>query len=253
MILCLRPEPDSSEDVTELTRLDIEALPLPMLTISYTGGQDEQLCRPDIADVYQGLVITSKQASRFLSAQTETRPQLARLPVWCVGRGSAEILRQSGYQLAYTGSGTARDLATAISQQALAEDGPFLWLSGRDIHVDIGACLADTQISVDRLVIYQADAATPDREAVYDYLTSGGPVAAVVFSARTLMRFDSWLDEQAPLANKEQITILAASPALAEQARQAGFAVRQAARPDRQTVLQLCQDWSDQQINKTLS
>ena len=136
-------------------------------------------CAARISLIFIRLVITSKQASRFLSAQTEMRPQLARLPVWCVGRGSAEILRQSGYQLAYTGSGTARDLATAISQQALAEDGPFLWLSGRDIHVDIGACLADTQISVDRLVIYQADAATPDREAVYDYLTSASCRAGV--------------------------------------------------------------------------
>ena len=244
MILCLRPEPDCTADVTELNRLGLDALPLPMLTIRYSDRPDEQLRRADRADVYQGVVITSKQASRYLSAQAATLPQLARLPVWCIGEGSAEALRQNGFRLAYTGSGSARDLAAAISQQASSGDGPFLWLSGRDIHVDIGACLAPSQIAVDRLIIYQADAATPPRTAVLDCLTSGGPVAAMVFSARTLNLFDSWLDDKVPHASKQQITILAASTALAEQARLAGFTVRQAARPDRQAVLQLCQDWS---------
>lgn len=246
MILCLRPEPDCLEDVTELTRLGIEALPLPMLTIRYSDRLAEQLRRPDNAAAYQGLVITSKQASRYLSAQAETLPWLARLPVWCVGGGSAEGLHQSGYQLAFTGTGTARDLAAVISQRATAGDGPLLWLSGRDIHFDMVAALAQAQISVDRIIVYQADAATPPDTAVHDHLASGRPVAAMVFSARTLTGFDSWLGEQAAFADRKHITILAASAALAEQADLAGFTAQQAARPDRQAVLQLCQDWSNQ-------
>lgn len=246
MILCLRPEPDCTADVTELRARGINALPLPMLTIHYSGTATEQISHHENIAGYQGVVITSKQASRYLSAQAGQLTQLAGLPFWCVGKGSAEILRPGGYQLAFTGTGTARDLADAISQRVPAGDGPLLWLSGRDIHFDIGAALAQAQISVDRLIIYQADAATPSGVAVQDQLASGKPVAAMVFSARTLSRFDSWLREQMAFVHRNEITILAASAALAEQARLAGFAVCQAKRPDRHAVLQLCQDWSDQ-------
>lgn len=242
MIICLRPQPDCAADISDLTALGIDALPLPMLTISYHTDTLEQLSRPDVAEGHQGLVITSKQASRALCAHADQLSDLKRLPVWCVGTASADQLSQNGYHLIHTGTGTARALAGAISQRAVAEDGSFLWLSGRDIHTDIGAFLAPAQIAVDRRILYQADPASPPAEAVCTWLASGGPVAAMVFSARTLTRFGLWLDGHAPQLIRTRITILAASAALAEQARIAGFTALQARHPDRASMLALCQD-----------
>lgn len=246
MIICLRPQPDCDADVTALKAMGIDAVSLPMLTIRYVDGLNQQLCRSDLFQAYQGIVITSKQASRYLCAEAEALTELARLPIWCIGEGSADSLHQHGYQLAYIGKDGARDLVDAVSQRASASDGPLLWLSGRDIHTDICACLTDQGFVVQRLIMYQAEAAHPSGDKVHDRLVSGEPVAAAVFSARTLTSFDSWLSDQLPLIDKQKITILAASPALAAQARNAGFAVRQAARPDRPALLALCQNWSQQ-------
>lgn len=249
MIICLRPQPDCDADVSALAARNIEAVALPMLTISYHRERPEQLSRAELAASGQGLLITSKQASRWLSAHAEELDYLRRLPVWCVGAGSAESLRQAGFQLAFEGRGSAADLAEEVGRRATASAGPFFWLSGRDIHVDIGACLAQTGIAVDRLIIYQADPVFPSGRPVQDRLDSGGQAAAMVFSARTLIQFDLWLAEQAGITDRSQITILAASPALADQARAAGFKVLQAARPDRTALLGLCRDWADQIIS----
>ena len=248
MIICLRPQPDCDADVAELTSRAVQAVALPMLQITYLSAPPVLLTSADQHSSYQGIIITSKQASRYLAAHANTSSKLSCLPVWCVGSGSADILRQAGSKIVYEGEGNAADLADQICQQGAV--GPFLWLSGRDIHLDIMARLKAQGIAVHRQVVYHTDGLLTPYQAVQDHLLSSKPAAVIVFSARTLAQFQVWLAEYVPTAKLAQLTVLAASAGLAENARAAGYPALQSDNPSRQAVLQLSVDWFQQKFSK---
>ena len=77
--------------------------------------------------------------------------------------------------------------------------------------------------------------------------------AVIIFSARTLEQFQLWLAEYVPTAKPTQLTVLAASAGLAEQARAVGYQAFEADSPDRQAVLQLSVDWFHQKFFKKSS
>ena len=248
MIICLRPQPDCDADVAELTRRAVQSVALPMLQVAYLSGPSVLLSSADQSGDYQGIIITSKHASRYLADQPDASSELRCLPVWCVGSGSANILRQAGFAIAYTGKGNAADLADQVYQQRVA--GPFLWLSGRDVHLDMTARLKAQGIMVKRQVVYRADGLLTPYQVVQDHLLSEQPAAIIVFSARTLEQFQLWLAEFVPTAKPVQLTVLAASAALAEQARAAGYPAFKADSPDRHAVLQLSVDWFQRKFAK---
>ena len=152
MISCLRPQPDCDADVAELTRRAVQSVALPMLQVAFLSGPPVLFSSADQPGDYQGIIITSKHASRYLADQLDDSSELRCLPIWCVGSGSANILRKAGFAIAYAGKGNAADLADQVCQQRAA--GPFLWLSGRDVHLDIAAHLKAQGITVKRQVVY---------------------------------------------------------------------------------------------------
>ena len=251
MVICLRPQPDCDEDVAELARRAVQAQALPMLKVAYVPVPPVQLRKTNQLAAYQGIIITSKQAARYLLAQLVTSPNLRHLAVWCVGSGSADILRQAGFEIAYAGKGNAADLADQICQQGAS--GPLLWLSGWNIHLDITVRLKEQGIIVNRQVVYHTDELLTSHKAIQGHLLSAQPTAVIVFSARTLVQFQLWLAEYAPKVNSAQMTVLAASAGLAAQARAAGYPALQASSPDRQAVLQLSVDWFLQKFSKNQS
>ena len=219
-----------------------------MLQVAYLSGPPVLFSTADQPGDYQGIIITSKHASRYLADQPDASSELRCLPVWCVGSGSANILRQAGFAIAYAGKGNAADLADQVCQQRVA--GPFLWLSGQDVHLDMTARLKAQGIMVKRQVVYRAERLLTPYQVVQDHLLSEQPAAIIVFSARTLVQFQLWLAEFVPTAKPVQLTVLAASAALAEQARAAGYPAFEADSPDRQAVLQLSVDWFQQNFIK---
>ncbi len=248
MIICLRPQPDCDADVAELTRRSVNSVALPMLQVAYLSRPPVLLSGPDQPGSYQGIIITSKQASRYLAEHVGAFSILRCLPAWCVGSSSADILRQVGFKIAYAGKGSASDLADQICQQRVA--GPLLWLSGQDVHLDIRARLKVHGIAVKRQVVYHADRLLTPYQAVQDHLLSAHPAAVIVFSGRTLEQFHLWMAKYVPTAKPAQVTFLAASASLAEQARAAGYPALQADKHDRETVLQLSVDWFQKKFSK---
>lgn len=251
MIICLRPQPDCDTDVAELTRRAVQAVALPMLQVAYLPAPPTLFSCAGQSDFYKGIIMTSKQASRYLAEHLDTFPELRYLPLWCVGCGSADILRQAGFEIVYAGNGNAADLANQICQQGTV--GPLLWLSGRDVHLDIGARLKAQRISVNRQVVYHTIGLLTPCQVVQEHLLSIKPTALIVFSARTLTQFQLWLAEYVPAAKPAQLTVLAASAGLAKQARAAGYLALQADSPDRQAVLQLSLEWFHKKFSENKS
>ena len=85
MIICLRPQPDCDADVAELTRRAVQSVALPMLQVAYLSGPPVLFSSADQPGDYQGIIITSKHASRYLADQLDASSELRCLPVWCVG------------------------------------------------------------------------------------------------------------------------------------------------------------------------
>ena len=248
MIICLRPQPDCDADVEELTRRAVQSVALPMLQVAYLSAPPVLFSSAGQHSSYKGIIITSKQASRYLVKHVDTSPELRCLPAWCVGSGSANILRQAGFAIAYAGKGNAADLAELVCQQGAV--GPFLWLSGRDVHLDITAHLKAQGLMVNRQIVYHADGLLAPYQVVQDHLMSDQPAAIIVFSARTFEQFQMWLAKYVSTEIPAQLTVLAASAGLAEQARAVGYSAFQADSPDRQAVLQLSVDWFQQKFVK---
>ena len=108
-------------------------------------------------------------------------------------------------------------------------------------------------IMVNRQIVYYTERLLIPYQVVQDHLLSFQAAAVIVFSARTLEQFQLWLAEYVPTAKLSQLTVLAASAELAEQARAAGYWTLQADSPDRQAVLQLSVDWFQQKFAKNSS
>ena len=248
MIICLRPQPDCDADVEELKRRAVKSVALPMLHVNYLSVPPALLKSADQPGFYQGIIITSKQASRYLADHADAFAVVRNLPVWCVGSGSADILRQANFAIAYVGKGDAAELAEQIRRQRIA--GPFIWFSGRDIHLDVKARLKALGIMVERQVVYYTDGLLTPLQVVQEHLLSAQPAAVIVYSARTLAQFQLWLAKYVPTVIPSQLTVLAASAGLAEQGRVAGYSALQADSPDRRAILQLSVDWFNQKIKK---
>ena len=232
LIFSLRPEPDCSEDVASLTKAGFAASPLPMMVIK---GDDVALDkaleifsrRPDTE-----IIITSKQSSRMLAGYFKSAA-FRQLRIWCVGAGSAEILRQAGFIRIQVGKADAAALLEEIDTSNIDKKPRLLWLSGADIAFDIEKELNLRGHHATRTIIYQSVADAPEYQPpespnlefrpLLDALSAGRPVAAIAMSARTITVFAQRLARQKMVTSSANPILIVQSPAQAERAKHLGF------------------------------
>lgn len=263
LIFSLRPEPDCSEDVASLTRAGYEARPLPMMAIK---GDDAALDKaletfshtPDTE-----IIITSKQSGRMLAAYSNSSV-FRQSRIWCVGAGSAEILRQAGFTQVEVGKADAAELLEEIDASNVDKKPSLLWLSGADIAFDIEKGLNLRGHRATRIIIYQTvgytpenqhpDSQHPENQALLDALFAGRPVAAIAMSARTITRFAEMLahqkmpDGKMPdgkmSARSVNPILIVQSPAQAERAKNLGFSCICAEGLGRKALLACAAAWA---------
>ena len=253
LIFSLRPEPDCSEDVASLTRAGYEARPLPMMAIK---GDDAALDKaletfshtPDTE-----IIITSKQSGRMLAAYSNSSV-FRQSRIWCVGAGSAEILRQAGFTQVEVGKADAAELLEEIDASNVDKKPSLLWLSGADIAFDIEKGLNLRGHRATRIIIYQTVGYTPENQALLDALFAGRPVAAIAMSARTITRFAEMLahqkmpDGKMPdgkmSARSVNPILIVQSPAQAERAKNLGFSCICAEGLGRKALLACATAWA---------
>ena len=256
LIFSLRPEPDCSEDVASLAKAGYEAIPLPMMVIkSDDAALDKALDifshRPDTE-----IIITSKQSSRMLAAYSKSaafRPAFRQSRIWCVGAGSAEILRQAGFIHAEAGKADAAELLERIDTSNIDKKPSFLWLSGVDIAFDIEKELNLQGYRATRSIIYQSVAYAPEYQyqeyqALLDALSAGRPVAAIAMSARTITLFAERLAHQKMSASSTNPILIVQSPAQAERAENLGFFNIRAEGLGREPLLACVAEWAQRHM-----
>ena len=133
-ILVTRPEPDNETTATALRAKGHEVLLSPILRFETVVFEVD----PDVR--YGAVVATSANALRALAGHAAAG-LLTALPLFAVGRHTADVARQAGFQDVTAAEGDAaslRDLLTKGNRaKGLAKTKPLLYLAGADLSHDL--------------------------------------------------------------------------------------------------------------------
>jgi uroporphyrinogen-III synthase len=144
-LLVTRPEPDAERTAASLRAGGHEVLLAPLLRI-------ETIAADLGSGPWAALALTSANAVRAIADHARLAALLA-LPVYTVGRRTAEAAKEVGFVKVMSADGDAKDLARLIAAQA---SGRLLYLAGEDRATDLAAALAHTGIDVQTQVVYRA-------------------------------------------------------------------------------------------------
>ncbi len=164
-LLLTRPEPDAARTAAALRTRGHEVVRAPLLRI-------EIIADAALGDgPWAAIAVTSANAAPAV-AQHPRRDELLRLPVFAVGRRSAEAMRAAGCIDVSSADGDAGDLAALIARHAPA-GGPLLYLAGAERARDLAGALAAQGISVHMAVVYRAHVARELPRSAAEALADG--------------------------------------------------------------------------------
>ena len=199
---------------------------------------------PEPDDV-QGLVFTSANGVSAMVARFSDKRDYqfwADKPAYAVGSQTSAALAKLHWPQVHQAAGDVESLAAQIQKTF---SGPrLLHIAGRHQAGDLAALLSDTPLILDKAVLYEAvpaEALTP--VAAFALTDAQTPLDGVlVYSKRSAQIFVSLYRAHLEAKNLAQVPKPIAyclSAAIGEPMRRAGFAVRIAATPDNEAMLQL--------------
>ena len=149
-VLVTRPEPDASHTAVLLEARGHRVVVDPILAVDLIPA-----ARP--AGGFDAVAVTSATAVRAAQSNVDVDP-LRGLPLYAVGRRTAEAAREAGFATVHDASGDAAALARLLSA-TLLPGSRVLHLAGEDRARDLGPLLAAAKIEVEVLVLYRMLAA----------------------------------------------------------------------------------------------
>lgn len=191
-VLVTRPQPAATTTAEALRQRGYTPIVAPLFTIEAT-------CVPIAAEGCQAVIVTSANALRVLCA--DQRAALRHLPLYAVGRLTAEAARDAGFRIVHDAAGDMRDLARHIVQTSDPARGPLLYLRGEDVTEGFAAMLANAGYGLNEAVVYRAAAMVTLPASVIAALTNGTIAAALIFSTRAA---DAFLQQTAALIGVPQ-------------------------------------------------
>ena len=233
-LIVTRPEPDGARTATKLRALghDVALVPLlriePVRDVDLGGGP------------FAAVLITSANALSGVASH-ERIAELRSLPVFVVGRRTAETARAAGFPNVTSADGNQRDLVRLVRER-VAADGPkpLLYLAGEDRSGDLGADLAALGLPVRTVVVYRAAAASEFPDAIRNALALGRFDGVLHFSRRTAESFLRCASAGEALRPALSVTHYCLSSQVAEPLVAAGAAaVRIAPRPEEAALIEL--------------
>lgn len=229
-LLITRPIDDAEPLGERLQALGHTILLAPVLDIHVLPGVPLPL------DGVQAVLATSANGVRAFALASPRRD----LPLFAVGRATAQAARDAAFAMVDAGGGDALDLADRVIARLSPAGGPLLHAAGAVVRDDFQVRLESRGFKVRRVVLYRAEPVAQLDEAAEQALGSGGLDGVLLHSPRSARRFVR-LVEQARLGGA--CAVLAAfclSEAVAAAARALPWrAVHVAARPDQDALLDL--------------
>lgn len=180
-VLVTRPAPDGEKTAQKLRARGCEVLLAPLLRVELVENADLG------AGPWGAVAMTSANAARALERHPR-RAALVALPVFTVGRRTAEAARAVGFSAIVSANGNERALADLIG--ARHRDGArVLYLAGAERAGDLAAEVAPHGVRVDTVVVYRAAAAARLPPPVAAALAEGAVDGVLHFSRRSAAVF----------------------------------------------------------------
>lgn len=229
-LLVTRPEPDGERTGAALRARGHEVLLAPLLRMETVA------C--DFTDsTYGAVVMTSANAARALAGHPR-RAALLALPVFTVGRHTAEAARAAGFHDVRSADGDKADLAALLRAQRAGQRAPLLYLAGADRagELDPAAC----GVPVETAVVYRAVKLERFPPALAARLRAAELDGILHFSPRSAQAYVDCARRDGLLERALAPLQFCLSAAVAEPLAAAGAgAIRIAARPDERAILEL--------------
>jgi uroporphyrinogen-III synthase len=234
-LLVTRPAPENARTAAALRSRGHEVTLAPVLRVEPAADADLS------GGPWAAVLITSANAARAV-ARHPRKHGLLEIPVFAVGRRSAEAAREAGFAEVASADGDADDLARLVAARAPAGEPNhlLLWLAGEDRAGDLAGVLAAHEFAVHTVVIYRAVAETTLAHDVCDALAAGRVDGVLHYSRRSADAFEAIAMASGIDLKSLPTQHFCLSAQVAEPLRQIGVGkVVVAARPDEAALLAL--------------
>jgi uroporphyrinogen-III synthase len=173
-IVVTRPRVDGERTATALRARGHEVLVTPLMRVEPIAANFE--------GEWSGTIVTSANAANAIR-ENSSGNALMKLPLFAVGRRSAEAARESGFEDVLSADGGVRDLLQLIRIRRPDRNAPLLYLAGEDRAADLVGALSTRGIAAEMRVVYRA-VALPFPPTLRDALEAGIIDAVMHFSRR---------------------------------------------------------------------
>jgi len=222
-LLVTRPQPDAQRTAASLRAHGHEAVVAPLLRIEPIADADPG------PGPWAAILITSANAAEAI-ARHRCMAELRAVPVFAVGRRSAEAARAAGFAQVESADGDMRDLARLVAAR-ISPAARLLYLAGEERSGDLAGELASFAVST--AVIYRA---VPSPPAAW----AGGLDGALHFSRRTSQAYIDAAQTAGRLTEALAVVHFCLSAQVAAPLVAAGAAdIRIAARPEETALIAL--------------
>jgi len=174
-LVVTRPEADGERTAAALRARGHEVLLAPLMRIEPVAA--------DLSGGWGGVIITSANAAGAIAGHQAIK-SLLRLPLFAVGRRSAEAARQAGFTDVASAGGDVRDLVRLIAERRADAAAPLLYLAGEDRAADLVGELVMHGIAAEMAIVYRAVTA-PFPPELTAALRAGEVDAVLHFSKRS--------------------------------------------------------------------
>jgi uroporphyrinogen-III synthase len=144
-VLVTRPQPDDEATAAALRARGFEVLLAPMLRFEPVAFHADEAAR------YGAVIVTSANALRGIAPHREAS-RLLELPLFAVGKHSAEAARRAGFNKVISADGDAAGLrdsvVAAVKTKQLKKADTLLYLAGADLARDLAGELGERGFTV---------------------------------------------------------------------------------------------------------
>jgi uroporphyrinogen-III synthase len=229
-IVVTRPRVDGERTATALQACGHEVLVAPLMRTEPIAA--------NLGGEWSGVIVTSANAANAIRDNSSCNA-LKKLPLFAVGRRSAEAARESGFKDVLSADGDVRDLLQLVRTRRPDRNAPLLYLAGEDRAADLIGELSACGIAAEMRVIYRA-VCLPFPPALKDALEAGTIDAVMHFSRRAADSYVAGAKMAGVVAPALAVRHLCLSSQVAEALADASR-VDIASRPDEAALIELLQ------------
>lgn len=150
-LLVTRPQEEGERTATALRARGHTVMLAPLLRI-------ERVAADFGPGPFAAVLTTSANAARAVAAHGRIG-ELRGVPLYTVGRRSAEAAKAAGFTTVHSADGDAHDLVRIVVRELMGAAAPVLYLCGEERSVDVSVELARHGLKTRTAVVYQATAA----------------------------------------------------------------------------------------------